>query len=153
MFPRGYFPSHSSAQKASMAPHCLQKKAQLAQSGRPSWAVPWSPSNPTYQVGNPLAAWEPPYCPLTHQVLLSSLVSVSAAPFPIISLPPSPHLHPLSFSSLPCLEQVSPLLRRLLRSNQPCVFPFLLPDFTLTSQRGNQSIGKSHTALGFKLAV
>ena len=57
----------------------------------PLESVPWSPSNPTYQVGNLLVAWEPPYCPLTHQVLLSSLISVSAAPFPSISLP-----HPLT---------------------------------------------------------
>ena len=150
MLPRGYFPSHSSAQKASMAPYCLQKKAQLAESGRSSWSVPGSPSNPTYQVGSLLGS-------LGASLLPSNTPGASQLPHLIYLYlclyfwPPSPHLHPLSFSS--CLEQVSPLWRSLLWSNQPCVLPFLFPNFIMTSQRGNRGIGKSHTALGFKLAV
>lgn len=111
--PRGYFLSHSSAQNASVAP-TASRKSTISPIRQDLLVSPVEPFNPTFWVGSLLAAWEPPYCPLTHQVLLSSLISVSAATFPSISLPPSPHLHLLSFSSSPCLEHASPLLRSLL---------------------------------------
>lgn len=51
-FPKGLLPSHSSAQEASTAPHCIQKKSAISQISQTLLSAPLSPSNPVSQVGS-----------------------------------------------------------------------------------------------------
>lgn len=99
-----------------MAPSLPPEESTISPIRQDLLVSPVSPSNPTFWVGSLLAAcWEPPYCPNTPQVLLSSLISASAATFPSIYFPsPVPLTSTCYHSAHPCLEHASPLLRSLL---------------------------------------
>lgn len=102
-----------------MAPHCIQKKVQLAKSARLGQSVSWRLSNPFYQVGSLLRPHGPSYCPpntlgAPQPPHLCSCCYISWHFF--LS---SPCFYPLSSSSPPWPEQVLPLLKSLLGSHSP----------------------------------
>lgn len=125
-FPKGLLPSHSSAQKASMAPHCIQKKSTISQISQTLLSALLSPSNPVSHVGSLLQPWgvfllHPP----THQVLLRPLSLLMLLQFPAFLLHhPSPlsiiiQLTPLSRTTLTLFKKSSLIISILFTSLSP----------------------------------